>query len=53
MIIRQTLNFAAHFAAGVLLGALVVAAVSACRRREEPEPLEPFEAEEPPFEQPT
>jgi hypothetical protein len=33
MIIRQGLNFAAHFAAGLAFGALAVAAMAVCRRR--------------------
>jgi len=32
MIIRQTLNFAAHLAAGMAFGALAVAALSACAK---------------------
>ncbi|TVR96229.1 MAG: hypothetical protein EA406_12460 [Rhodospirillales bacterium] len=41
MIIRQGLNFAAHFAAGLAFGALAVAAVGAClalqKQRQHPE----------------
>lgn len=32
MIIRQTLNFAAHLAAGVAFGALAVVAATACAK---------------------
>lgn len=53
MIIRQTLNFAAHFALGIVIGALGVAAAKACQPRRESEPLESFEPEEPATEQPT
>lgn len=43
MIIRQTLNFAAHLAAGVAFGALAVVALAACTRRREKAwtPIEP------------
>jgi len=35
MLIRQSLNFAAHFAAGLGVGALIVAALARqCRRRD-------------------
>ncbi len=51
MIIRQTLNFAAHLAAGVAFGALAVVAAGACakavrsksRTRDDVEPLETSE----------
>jgi hypothetical protein len=35
MLIRQGLNFTAHFLAGLAVGAIVVVALGACRRREE------------------
>jgi predicted phosphoribosyltransferase len=41
MIVRQSLNFLVHLAAGIAVGALAVAALAACRRRE-PEDIAPF-----------
>ena len=43
MILRQGLNFAVHFAGGLLVGALAVAALAALRRGGEPETLAPLE----------
>jgi hypothetical protein len=48
MIIRQSLNFAVHLAAGIAFGALAVAMLAACaqargRGRPAAEPLEPVE----------
>lgn len=56
MIIRQTLNFAAHLAAGAAVGALAVIALGACAKAarsracvSEPlsEPVEPLPTSEP------
>lgn len=51
MIIRQTLNFAAHLAAGVAFGALAVVAVTACAkaraRRDRQDEFEPLDTAEP------
>jgi hypothetical protein len=41
MIIRQSLNFAAHLLAGVVLGALLVGTLKARRTHHREEPLEP------------
>lgn len=43
MIIRQTLNFTAHLAAGIAFGALAVVALSACalKRPKARTPIEP------------
>ena len=38
MLIRQTLNFAAHFAAGIAMGALAVVAAKTMRDEEVPAP---------------
>lgn len=34
MILRQSLNFAVHFTAGLVFGALAVAVASRCRRQD-------------------
>lgn len=49
MIIRQTLNFAAHLAAGVAFGVLAVVALGACaqKRIKAPAPIEPLPAADP------
>ena len=39
MLIRQGLNFAVHFAGGILVGALTVAAVCALRRDDREDPM--------------
>lgn len=41
MIIRQSINFAAHLLAGVVLGALIVGSIQARRAMGRDEPLEP------------
>lgn len=41
MIIRQSINFAAHLLAGVVLGALVVGTIRNRRSADRDEPLEP------------
>ena len=41
MIIRQSINFAAHLLAGVVLGALVVGTFKARRAAGRDEPIEP------------
>ncbi len=40
MLIRQSLNFAAHFAAGIAIGALAVAAWKGWRGEAQPVPVE-------------
>jgi hypothetical protein len=48
MVLRQALNFGIHFAGGVLVGLLAVAAVTALlRKRQDEVPL--IAPEEPPF----
>ena len=39
MLIRQSLNFAAHFAAGLAMGALAIAAWNAWRGEAQPAPV--------------
>ncbi len=39
MLIRQGLNFAAHFAAGLAMGALAIAAWNAWRAETQPAPV--------------
>lgn len=44
MLIRQTLNFATHFVAGLAVGALVVVAIAGCarcRRRDRDDAFDP------------
>jgi hypothetical protein len=41
MIIRQSINFAAHLLAGIFLGALVIGSIKARRAAHRHEPLEP------------
>lgn len=49
MLIRQSLNFAAHFAAGLALGGLIVAALARQRRRRDDDmDLGPMPEAEPP-----
>lgn len=49
MIIRQSINFAAHLLAGVVLGALIVGTIKARRAVGRDEPLEPrYPPPEPP-----
>ena len=56
MLIRQTLNFATHFVAGLAVGALVVAAAAGCarcRRRDRDDAFAPAPPERTPAARPT
>ena len=41
MILRQSINFAAHLVAGIFLGALVIGSIRGRRAADRDEPLEP------------
>lgn len=56
MLIRQTLNFATHFVAGLAVGALAVAALAGCarcRRRDRDDVFAPAPPERTPAARPT